>query len=99
MSNGYRRLFNDAGALGGPLAEACPAISGKDWAELFDRAHLAGERQSARRLPAGFAGDNPTFVIDVVCVPLFETGGGVGGVFCQAFNVVARGEDTSADSG
>ena len=88
----YRAIAGERhpGALGSPVATAFPEVW--DWNRPILAAGLNGETVSHRDQPIVFQRPDgaETLILDLFYTPVYDTGGGVGGVLCTIVDNSAR---------
>jgi PAS domain S-box-containing protein len=90
----YQKLVGRRELIGKPVREAVPEVEGQGLFELLDKVYRSGEPFSGRsvaiRLQREPGGPSEERLLDFVFQPIFDSKGGVSGIFADGYDVTER---------
>jgi PAS domain S-box-containing protein len=90
----YQTLVGRGDLIGKPVREAVPEVEGQGLFELLDKVYRSGEPFSGRsvavRLQRRPGGPREERLLDFVFQPIFDSNGGVSGIFADGYDVTER---------
>lgn len=91
INEAYRDLIGARPIVGKPIREALPELEGQGYFELLDRVYASGLAEKGLRAPVLLQrnpdGPPDQRIVDFVCEPIRDAGGGTFGIFVEGHDV------------